>query len=203
MPVLRHVQVTRGFSEAPAKRGAGGSGTYDLVAAARARGASCRAVRLSVSRLDRLGSYHRGGGRLTSSAPYLTPKGCGTPTQPGSSAPAVRVPRSRSARAPSAPSLAPFSAERGVRAAVRMARSGGRFTCVTACRGACSGLARAVELSTAHTPPLEPICAGEVAPSVHKEAGEWCHERLARTCARVPRFRAVSARVSHNRPSDC
>ena len=58
----------------------------------------------------------------SSSAPYLTPKEDGTPSQPGPSAPAVRVLRSRPARAPSAPSLAPFSAERGVRAAVREAR---------------------------------------------------------------------------------
>ena len=151
--------------------GAGGPGLYGCGAAVRARGASCRATRPAASRLDRLGSYHRGGGRLTSSAPYLTPKWGGMPTQPGPSAPAVRVSRSRSARAPSAPSLAPFSAERGVRAAVRVARSGSRFTCVTACRGACSGLARAVELSTAQLPSVKPTCAGESAPSVHKEVG--------------------------------
>ena len=93
------------------------------------------------------------------------------PTQPGPSVSSVRMSRSRSARAPLAPSLTPFLAERGVRAVVHVARSGGRFTCVTACRGACSGLARAVELSTAHMPLLDPNCASEVAPSVHKDAG--------------------------------
>ena len=119
--------------------GAGGPGLYGCGAAVRARGASCRATRPAASRLDRLGSYHRGGGRLTSSAPYLTPKWGGMPTQPGPSAPAVSVSRSRSAGAPSAPSLAPFSAERGVRAVVRVAQSGGRFTCVTACEMARDG----------------------------------------------------------------
>jgi hypothetical protein len=54
--------------------GAGGPGLYGYSAAEHAQGASCRAARPAVSRLDRLGLYHRGGGRLTSSAPYLTPK---------------------------------------------------------------------------------------------------------------------------------
>ena len=49
-------------------------GLYGYSAAERAPGASCRAARPAASRLDRLGLYHRGGGRLTSSAPYLTPK---------------------------------------------------------------------------------------------------------------------------------
>eukprot|EP00966_Prymnesium_polylepis_P045594 1055854-Prymnesium_polylepis.1 len=118
-------------------------------------------------------------------------KGGGTPSQPGPSALAVRVPRSRPARAPSAPSLA---------------RSGGRFTCVTACRGACSDLARAVQLSTAHMPSVKPSCAGEVAPSVHKEVGSGVPS-ASHVRARVPRFRAVSdyceLQSSKLRPSDC
>ena len=52
---------------------------------------------------------------------------------------------------------------------LRVARSGGRSTCVTASRGTCSGLAQAVELSTVHKPSVKPSCAGELAPSVHKE----------------------------------
>ena len=167
-PGRPRISAAHGPLEAPAARGAGVPGPYAYGPAECAQGESRRGVRPAASRLDRLGSYHRRGGRLTSSAPYLTPKGGGTPTQPGPSDPAVGVPRSRSARAPLGPSLAPFSAERGVPAAVHVARSGGRFTCVTACRCACSGLARAVELSTASTPPLEPRCVGEVAPSVHK-----------------------------------
>ena len=54
--------------------GAGFPGLYGYGATERARGASCRAARPAASRLNRLGLYHRGGGCLTSSAPYLTPK---------------------------------------------------------------------------------------------------------------------------------
>ena len=186
--------------------GAGVLGLCGCGAAERAQGGSCRATRPAASRLNRLRSYHRGGGRLTSSAPYLTPKGGGTPSQPGSSAPAVRLPLKARTSAVGAFSCAVLGRERRASSGARGARSGGRFTCVTACRGTCSGLARAVELSTAHNPPLEPICAGEVAPSVHKEAGEWCHERAshvrvgARACPDSERFGPCE---SHNRPSDC
>ena len=82
-------------------------------------------------------------------------------------------------------------AEKGVRAAVSVARSGGRFTCITASRGACSGLARAVELSTARTPSLEPSCTGEIAPSVHEEVESGVLS-ASHIRARVLGFRASS-----------
>ena len=80
---------------------------------------------------------------------------------------------------PPPPFFEPHLAEGSVRVAVRVGRSGNRYTYVSAHRCAFRGVIRAVELSTARTPSITPTSAVDIAWEVAKQRSELVSERLA------------------------
>ena len=71
-----------------------------------------------------------------------------------------------------------FEPHLAVRVAVRVGRSGNRYTYVSAHRCAFRGVIRAVELSTARTPSITPTSAVDIAWEVTKQRSELVSERL-------------------------